>query len=307
MNTAVPLELVRYRAWFETSAPLRLRDYPGSAWRGAFGHAFKEVACARPGTDCPVCPDRSDCPYPPLFESAPGAEPFRPYVLEPQVFSGYFLSGSLLGLDVVVFGWLNGWLPLLSDALQRLGERGLGVREPVRLTFVDLQQQIGPSGEAWVSILQAGQGGGLAAPIEPFAIPPAPRRAILDLITPLKLKYRGELVQPGAFTAKDLLIALARRVEACAGVLEELPLTPEPGIWLADAETLIERAELTWEDTHHYSSRQREALKLGGLTGHLVLRGAVLERIWPWLWLGQWLHLGSSPTIGLGRYVVRGR
>ncbi len=183
MHTAVPLELVRYRAWFEIATALRLPDYPGSAWRGAFGHALKAAACTHPGTACPACPEHRDCPYPSLFEAVDGAEPFRPYVFEPQVFSGYFLPGSLLGLDFVLFGWLNGWLPLLSEALQRLGERGLGKREPVRLTLIDLQQQVGATGQAWVSILQPGQVGMVTAPIEPFLIPPPPRRARLEIIT----------------------------------------------------------------------------------------------------------------------------
>lgn len=110
-------------------------------------------------------------------------------------------------------------------------------------------------------------------------------------------------MEPNAFTAKDLLESLAHRVKACASVLPGLPPTPRE-TWLDHAETLIEHAELGWHDTYHWSSRQHEALKLGGLTGRLSLRGAVLERIWPWLWLGQWLHLGSSTTIGLGRYVL---
>jgi hypothetical protein len=305
MTADLSLELVRYRAWFETRAPLHFIDYLGSAWRGAFGHALKNVACTQRGGDCPTCPERSECPYPPLFETSAGAEPFRPYIFEPQALTGYFLSGSLVGLDLVVCGWLNRWVPLLHAALQQLGERGLGVRDPVHLTLIELQQQVGATGEGWISLWQPGAGEVLPLPPSPFVIPPAPRCARLDLITPLRLKYRSALVQPDRFTAKDLLVALARRFEAAAPVLAELPLPPEPEQWLAEADQLVECAELHWHDTHHYSSRQHEALKLGGLMGHLVLRGAPLERIWLWLWLGQWLHLGSSTTIGLGRYVVR--
>ena len=304
MTTELPLELVRYRAWFETRAPLHFTDYPGSAWRGAFGHALKNVACTQRGGDCATCPERRDCPYPPLFESSTGAEPFRPYIFEPQALVGYFLSGSLVGLDLVVCGWLNRWVPLLHAALQQLGQRGLGVRDPVHLTLVELQQQVG---DGWVSLWQPRVAEVLTLPPSPFVIPPAPKRARLDLITPLRLKYRGALVQPERFTVKDLLVALARRFEAAGAVMEELPLTPEPGQWLAETDHLVERAELHWHDTHHYSSRQHEALKLGGLMGHLMLQGAALERVWLWLWLGQWLHLGSSTTIGLGRYVVQAR
>ncbi len=305
MSPEVPIELVRYRASFEISDPLHLPDYPGSAWRGAFGHAVKAAACTRPGAACAACPECRDCPYPPLFETLDGAEPIRPYVLEPQVFSGYFLPGSLIGLDFVLMGWLNGWLPLLIDALHSVGQQGLGKRSPCRLALIGAQQQVGPGGEGWVSILQPGHPGLIGAPIEPLWIPAAPRQAHLDIITPLRFKYRGKFVEPSAFTAKDLLTALSRRIEACASLMTDLPLPPKPTTWFSGAESLIERAELAWLDTHHYSTRQHGALKLGGIIGHLLLHGPMLEQVWPWLWLGQWLHLGSSTTIGLGRYVVR--
>lgn len=305
------LALTRYRACFETIDPLILYDYPGSAWRGAFGHALKETACTTPGMACAHCPERRDCPYPPLFEPLSGAEAARPYVFEPHATTGVFPPGAPLALDMVVMGWLNVWLPLLIDSLILLGETGLGVREPVRLRLTDLRQQTDPAENDWVSLsrpdgLVSTKGRDLGA-LPPLVIPPAPERARVELLTPLRLKFRGELVRPEAFTARDLLIAISRRCEACALLLEDLPLPPGPDDWLADADTLIERKRLHWRDTFHYSSRQREALKLGGLLGSLWLRGPVLARIWPWLWAGQWLHLGSSVTVGLGHYVVRAR
>ena len=305
MSEALFLPLARYRALYETLDAVRLPDYPGSTWRGAFGHAFKEVACAYPGLRCTGCPDSDQCPYPPLFESIDGGDALRPYVFEPQAYSGYFPPGAILTLDLVLLGWLNDWLPLLAAALQRLGERGLGQREPAHLRLADFQCQIDPNQEHWIPVPFADQEHTAGQTLQPFRIPPAPARARLDLLTPLKLKSRGVLIQPEALSGRELLIALARRIEACASVLDTLPLTPEPDQWFQGCETLIEGRELAWLDTHHYSSRQQEALKLGGLTGRLWLGGPVLARIWPWLWLGQWLHLGSSTTIGLGRYVVR--
>lgn len=305
MTEALALPMARYRVLYEVRDAVRLLDYPGSAWRGAFGHALREVACAYPGMACPGCPERDPCPYPRLFESADSGDPFRPYIFEPLAFSGYFPPGAVLTLDLVLLGWLNDWLPLLEAALKRLGERGLGLREPAVLTLIDVQCQVDPHEERWISLHHSDEDAPDRHAPQVFRIPPPPARARLDLITPLKLKSRGTLIQPENLGGRELLIALARRIEACASVMETLPLTPEPDQWFQEAETLIEGAELAWLDTHHYSNRQREALKLGGLTGRLWLGGPVLARIWPWLWLGQWLHLGSSTTIGLGRYVVR--
>jgi CRISPR/Cas system endoribonuclease Cas6 (RAMP superfamily) len=26
--------------------------------------------------------------------------------------------------------------------------------------------------------------------------------------------------------------------------------------------------------------------------------------LWPWLWLGQWLHIGKNATMGMGGYTM---
>ena len=47
---------------------------------------------------------------------------------------------------------------------------------------------------------------------------------------------------------------------------------------------------------------------LGGVLGRWSLRGdpATLAALWPWLWLGQWLHVGKNATMGMGAYALEG-
>ncbi|WP_242479479.1 CRISPR system precrRNA processing endoribonuclease RAMP protein Cas6 [Lamprobacter modestohalophilus] len=312
MITALPIELIRYRLIFETLDPLSLPDYPGSAWRGAFGHALKASACTQAHGQCNACTDRPGCPYPPLFDAEDEAAAVRPFVFEPHASSGYFPPGVPLSLDMVVFGWLNQWLPLLLDSFQALATQGLGQTQRARLRLVEVRAQTDAHHDRWHALtgfeqLRFGSLESCYPPLTlaPIAIPAPPSSAVLDFITPLRLKFRGRLVKADAFGARDLLITLARRMEACATLLESLPRPPAPEHWLAEADSLITQAQLAWRDTSHYSNRQREAMKLGGITGTLRLQGPVLERIWPWLWLGQWLHLGASSTIGLGQYRLR--
>lgn len=40
-----------YRLNFASGAPIRFSDFPGSAWRGAFGHALARFACASGARD----------------------------------------------------------------------------------------------------------------------------------------------------------------------------------------------------------------------------------------------------------------
>ncbi len=42
-------------------------------------------------------------------------------------------------------------------------------------------------------------------------------------------------------------------------------------------------------------------MTLGGAVGHWTLEGD-LAPLLPWLWLGQWLHVGKNATMGMGGY-----
>ena len=48
-------------------------------------------------------------------------------------------------------------------------------------------------------------------------------------------------------------------------------------------------------------------MTLGGVLGRWTLHGSpeALAALWPWLWLGQWHHVGKNATMGLGGYALQ--
>ena len=58
---------------------------------------------------------------------------------------------------------------------------------------------------------------------------------------------------------------------------------------------------LQWRDWTRYSSRQQQAMALGGVVGQWQLSGD-LGPFMPFLKLGQWLHVGKEAAFGLGKY-----
>src|SRR5262249_27458555 len=76
----------RYRVSFIAKEALDLPFYLGSTLRGAFGHAFRAIACPAPhGGDCPV---PGQCPYHLIFETSPppGSEALRTHEEIPRPF-----------------------------------------------------------------------------------------------------------------------------------------------------------------------------------------------------------------------------
>ena len=63
-----------YRFYFATDSSVRLPKYPGSAWRGAFGHALKKTVCVVRITPCNQCMLKSACAYSYVFETPPPAD-----------------------------------------------------------------------------------------------------------------------------------------------------------------------------------------------------------------------------------------
>lgn len=295
-------ELARYRFIYEVQEPLLLQGYVGSKWRGALGHALKEVACNHPvGAEKAVCGECSElvhCIYPPCFEALPARGAVRPFIIEPQAYTGYFCSGAIIGVDLVLLGWANSWLPVICDAFDRLGQHGLGERN-VPLALVGVLHQDNRTTNGWSPVFASVVVDSVSPVVTPVVLPPAPRQVRVDLVTPLRAKRDG-LIGPQEFGWKDLCVLLKRRIMDCGSVCG-YACSWNDECFHADG---LVRKQLQWVETLHYSSRQQKSLKLGGLIGHLVCQGRALAPIWPWLWLGQWLHLGEGATSGLGRYVL---
>lgn len=79
---------------------------------------------------------------------------------------------------------------------------------------------------------------------------------------------------------------------------------PGPQALLKPAEAIETLAHtLQWRRWERYSARRRQPVPMGGWVGRFTYRGD-LAPFWPWLALGQWLHVGKHATFGLGQYRV---
>jgi hypothetical protein len=68
--------LARYRVTIDALEPLDLPAYLGSTLRGAFGQAFRRLACPARGAE--PCPIPETCPYELIFRGpGPGEEQGR--------------------------------------------------------------------------------------------------------------------------------------------------------------------------------------------------------------------------------------
>lgn len=308
----VPLPVARYRFRAQVQGELRLPPYAGSLLRGAFGAALRRVACMTGLPACPACPLYRTCPYPALFETPPQPTPLpqqfsqvpNPYVVEPPASGTRRVpAGETLEFHMVLIGHeALRQLPLVVHAWQRALAHGLGrMRVPAVLREVAWCSDEGhhePVFEESDTRLHPHD----AALVVP-APPPGLTTLRLHIETPLRIQHQGHALGPQRLDTRTLILAAVRRATLMLHVHCGHDAAPDmPSVLNAAASAVDDRAGLSWQDWTRYSSRQQQEMALGGVVGQWRLAGSALAAAWPWLWLGQWLHLGKNATMGLGAY-----
>lgn len=337
---AQPLPIARYAFTARVQQPLHLPDYAGSLLRGQFGAALRGVACMTRQPTCAGCPLTQTCPYTRIFEAPPppkGSHTLQdfssipnPYVIEPPTPGARQLAaGDALVFHLVLVGHAIEQLPLIIFALQRALQQGLTkARVPADLLQVHWLDATGLEHLIWQvdkPVLQA-HAANLC-----LASTPAPQNTThfvatcaysisatglnninlsLHINTPLRLQSQGKPLGMGQLTPRALVVAVARRTALLMEFHAGQSGWGEAAKRITHlSETLTDTQDLHWFDWTRYSSRQQQEMTLGGVLGTWTLHGdaTTLAEIYPWLWLGQWLHAGKNASMGLGGYTLTSR
>jgi len=321
---SAPLPIARYRFTARVQQPLTLPDYAGSLLRGQFGAALRHVACMTRQPTCPGCPLLQTCPYTRIFEAPPppkGSHALQDfsqipnaYVLEPPTPGARVLDADDdFEFNLVLVGHATEQLALIIFALQRALAQGLTrARVPTDLLQVDWVNAAGATLPIWsiespvlrehaavLALPQRGIGG------NPH--PKLPDALALHIHTPMRLQSQGKPLGVGQLTPRALIATLARRAALLMDFHAGQSGWGEAAKRITHlSQSLTDTQHLHWFDWTRYSSRQRQEMTLGGVLGTWTLHGdaATLAEIQPWLWLGQWLHVGKNASMGLGGYTL---
>lgn len=304
------LPLARYRLDFRAHDRIVLRPFQGAVWRSAFGLALKnlsnQAAANRDTAEASLYNYFFETPPPPdatkmrRYDAAP-----HPYVIavEPNFEQLTFQPGETLTIELTLVGRGNDAAPTIFAAFAAAAAGGLD-KSRGRAILTDVHA-IWRSSEPDTPLLVKADGSLTPAPAESPAIPPMPEAVEVHLISPLRLTIDNKLVGPANFRPGDLLRALLRRIS--------MLMTFHTGTDLdTDFRALTDLAkharmaapELRLAAQQRWSTNQAE-VRMDGLTGGFLLDMRGLEPLWPYLWLGQWVHAGKGTVMGLGAIHVR--
>jgi CRISPR-associated endoribonuclease Cas6 len=303
--------LYAYR--FEFQALNWVRFAPGgaaNAFRGAFGHILRQIACRPECEGARSCRWREECAYARLFEPAwpdgPSgfANPPRPFVIRAAALDGRrFAPGTEFSVDVHVFDVGEPVLEYLVLVFLQLASEGIGTgRGKIELRHV---HALTAGREPGARLYDQGRGvipEGKTLIELPLLVPEAePVKAVrLRFLTPTELKSGGEILDTLPFAA---VFARARdRVATLASLYSDAEIPYELDFsGLARRATAVEMlsADLRQVPGRRVSSRTGEAHPLGGLVGEARYAGEMAEFL-PVLRAAYWTGIGRQTVWGKG-------
>jgi hypothetical protein len=313
------LPLLRLELAFAMDEPVELPPFRGNLWRGVLGPALRRIdEGLLPGVSTGALPagtlyetffesrpppaaekmrlyDRAPHPYVIDAPGAPGARRLEPGAVERI---GLTLVGrAATAVEAVLAGF---------DFAARVGiGRGLGhERERGRARLVEARAVWRSDSDDEVVFSEA-KGFRPTAPEIP-ALPACPTRLRVTLATPLRLMREGRLIGPRRFPPGALIANLVRRVSMLSSFFGDAPLETDFRALKAMWEGLIAHEPmLAFADQARWSGHQKQQLDMGGVIGSFVLDMRDAQALFPYLWLGQWIHAGKGAVMGTGAIRLR--
>jgi hypothetical protein len=311
------LSLATYRVHFVARERLDLPLYLGSTLRGAFGRAFRQLACpSRLGEPCPI---PLQCPYHLLFESSPppSAEALRtheeiprPFVLAAEWRAAdegvrvIFEPGEELSFGLTLIGRAQDFFPHFVVAMREMDRIGRGRRaiELARIGMID-PRVAGASGQVVYDARDnIVRGTAPAFSLDDCACDAPVSRLTVEFLTQTRLKHEGSWARVPEFhiVFRRLLGRLSSLSRFhCAAPLE----VDFKGMIERAHEVRLVRNRTRWVSWSRYSSRQDKKMQWDGLIGTATYEGD-LAPFWSYLKFGEACHVGHGATFGLGGYRV---
>ena len=253
----------------ESKEDIILPIYKGSTFHGGFGHALETISPAG---------------FQYFFrqhEITSGVS-LNPYLLTPPGDTQTeYRKGKQFQLELTLFGVAAKEWHICYEAIKYLGDTlGIGYRK-TKFNIVDIQQKN----------------------FTPTSTPKEASNITLGFPTRLRFKINNQFCK----TTPEFSFII-KRLHERAERLHELYQSPPSPIDITSLMPLAQNVRianhsLRWDDWSRFSGRQKQWMKFGGLVGSVSYTGDIIPFL-PLLQLGEWLHLGSKSSFGLGKYEI---
>lgn len=313
--------LAKYQFILQATTKIVLPPFAGSSLRTAFSEIFQKNTCTQPNSSvCTHCENRNDCTYFQMFENSGefGAlqlnrfkTPPKPFIFEPPMNfkSQIYERKQEFGCNLLLIGRAIPEFPQFVTAFKQMGERGFGVRQGTFFLKEVIGQHLLSNSSQRVYSDATGLTGEtdftfqLNDLLQTYQLPHSKlNRVHIKFLTPTRIKSSGAFGSP--FNFKVFVQTLLTRISNIAYNYCDQTRS-------LNFRHLVDLAQPVKVVTENVPRRQEPRFQaqdelemfLGGYVGEITYAGD-LAPFWPWLKVGEIIHVGKNSAFGLGQYLV---
>ncbi len=308
-----------YRFVLKLTTPIKLPAYSGASFRGVFSETFKSMTCKFPGEKCTVCLQRSECPYYQIIENSDELSslklnrfrnPPKPFIIELpiQAKSEFLETGQELPINLILFGKILNYFPYFVINLKEMGKIGIDHGngkyflkriEGINLVSGEIKELYSFMNEKIINenvsfyltdFLQHNQ-------LKNQLL----KKIVIEFVSPTRIKSTGAFGNPLGF--KIFIQTILTRITNIAySYCEQTKLLNFRDL-VNHASRIEIRSESKITDEKSTAAADKVKMFLGGYLGKIVYQGE-LNQFWPWLKVGELIHVGKNCAFGLGKFTV---
>ena len=307
----------RYRFTYTVQEPLKMPPYKGNVFRSRFGYILRHIACSGDKNRCETsCQSPERCVYSKCFETpVPDDSPMlrgqpyapHPFVLEPpRTGKLEYAPGDTFACNMTLIGEAINLLPWIVLTFQEMGKRRIGLQGKRGQCQLDKVESLSAHGHdqtqtIFTAATEMLTDDGLILRLEDVmqAAPRVADEIELAFLTPTSIKVDGKWTSN--LTFEHLTRNLLRRIRFLSYFHcgEDLDVDAHG---LIEASTSIAHdSRLNWLRKDRYSYRAEKSVPMGGFIGKIRFSGE-LEPFLPFIYLGEYLHIGHHTAFGFGQY-----
>ena len=236
-------------------------------------------------------------------------QPFapHPFILEPpRTGQSDYAPDDTFTCNITLIGEAINLLPWIVLTFQEIGKRRIGLRDKRGQCQLDKVESLPAQNSQSSQTIYTAEtemltDEGLILRLDDVmhAAPHATDTIELEFITPTSIKVNGKWTSQ--LTFEHLIRNLLRRIRFlsyfhCGEDLE----VDAPAIIKASS-AVRHHLRLTWLRKDRYSYRTEKSVPMGGFIGKVRFTGD-LEPFLPFIYLGEYLHIGHHTAFGFGQY-----
>ena len=312
-------QFTQYRLTYTAQESLKMPHYKGNIFRSRFGYLLRNIACIGDKGQCKEkCEHADRCVYSKCFETPVPedspilrGQPFapHPFILQPPRTEQLdFAPGDTFTCNMTLIGDAINLLPWIVLTFHEMGKRSIGIRDMRGQCQLDKVESLPAFGNPNSQTIYTAEtemltDDGLILRFDDV-MDGTPQRldAIeLDFLTPTSIKVNGKWT--ANLTFEHLIRNLLRRIRFLSYFHCGEDLDVDAPALIDAARSVRHKSNFQWLRADRWSYRKESSIPMSGFIGKVRYTGA-LEPFLPFIYLGEYLHIGHHTAFGHGQYHI---